>query len=32
MIASTFGFQAAELFEIEDPAERAVPTVDLSMK
>jgi len=32
MIASTFGFKAAELFEIEEPSERAVPTVDLSMK
>jgi LemA protein len=32
LIASTFGFKAAELFEIEDPSERAVPTVDLSMK
>jgi len=32
MIASTFGFQKAELFEIEEPSERAVPTVDLSMK
>jgi len=31
-IASTFGFKAAELFEIEDPSERAVPAVDLSMK
>ena len=32
IIASTFGFQAAELFEIEDAAERQVPKVDLSMK
>ena len=32
LIASTFGFKAAELFEIEEPSERAVPTVDLSMK
>jgi len=32
MIAGTFGFKAAELFEIEDASERAVPTVDLSMK
>jgi LemA protein len=32
MIASSFGFKAAELFEITDEAERAVPTVDLSMR
>jgi LemA protein len=32
LMASTFGFQPAELFEIEEPSERAVPTVDLSMK
>jgi LemA protein len=30
-IASMFGFTKAELFEITDAAERAVPTVDLSM-
>lgn len=32
MIASMFGFQPAELFEIQNEAERAVPTVDLSLK
>jgi len=32
IIASTFGFQAAELFEIADEAERAVPAVNLSLK
>ncbi len=32
MIASSFGFTPAELFEVTDAAERAVPTVDLSMK
>ena len=32
LMASTFGFKAAELFEIEEPSERAVPTVDLSIK
>jgi len=32
LMASTFGFKPAELFEIEEPSERAVPTVDLSMK
>ena len=32
LIANSFGFQPAELFEITDAAERAVPTVDLSMK
>ena len=32
MMASTFGFKAAELFEIEEPSERAVPNVDLSLK
>jgi hypothetical protein len=32
MMASTFGFKAAELFEIEEPSERAVPNVDLSIK
>ena len=32
LIASNFGFQASELFQIEDASERGVPTVDLSMK
>ncbi|MDP1571888.1 MAG: LemA family protein [Vicinamibacterales bacterium] len=32
LIAGPAGFEAAELFEIKDDAERAVPTVDLSMK
>jgi LemA protein len=32
IIAGVAGFQAAELFEITNEAERAVPTVDLSMK
>ena len=32
LIASNFGFQPAELFEITEATERAVPTVDLSMK
>lgn len=32
VIASLFRFQQAELFEITEPAERAVPTVDLSMR
>jgi LemA protein len=31
-IASTFGFGAAELFQISDDADRAVPAVDLGMK
>jgi len=31
MIANSFGFTRAELFEITDAADRAVPTVDLSM-
>jgi LemA protein len=31
-IASSFAFQPAELFEITEPTERQVPTVDLSMK
>jgi len=30
LIAGSFGFTAAELFEIKDDAERAVPSVDLS--
>jgi LemA protein len=32
MFASMLGFKAAELFEISDAAERAVPAVDLSMR
>ena len=32
LIAGISGFRHAELFEIADAAERAVPTVDLSMK
>jgi LemA protein len=32
IIASMFRFQPAELFEIQEAAERAVPTVDLSLK
>lgn len=32
LVASTFAFTRAELFEIQDAAERAVPAVDLSMK
>jgi LemA protein len=31
LLASTFGFKSAELFEVTDDAERAVPAVDLSM-
>ena len=31
-IANSFNFTAAELFQITDEAERAVPTVDLTMK
>ena len=31
LIASMFGFQRAELFEITDAGDRQVPTVDLSM-
>jgi len=31
MIAGSFGFKPAELFQIEDAADRQVPTVDLSM-
>ena len=31
LIAGPFGFKPAELFEITDAADRAVPTVDLSM-
>ncbi|MGH7582604.1 MAG: LemA family protein [Gemmatimonadales bacterium] len=32
VIANTFGFAPAELFQITDEADRAVPAVDLSMK
>lgn len=32
IIANMFRFTAAELFEITEPAERAVPTVDLSLR
>jgi len=32
IVASSFGFTRAELFEITDPGERAVPKVDLSMR
>lgn len=32
MVAGPLGFKAAELFEITEAAERAVPTVDLSMR
>lgn len=32
LMASSFGFKPAELFEIADVADRAVPAVDLSMK
>lgn len=32
MIASSFGFKTAELYELESEAERQVPTVDLSMR
>jgi len=32
MMASAFGFKPSELFEIEEPSERAVPNVDLSLK
>ena len=31
IIASMFGFKAAELFQVADAAERAVPNVDLSL-
>jgi LemA protein len=31
-VAGAFGFQPAELFEITEPGERAVPRVDLSMR
>ena len=32
LVASSFGFKPAELFEVAEAADRAVPTVDLSMK
>ncbi len=32
LFASALGFKPAELFELTDPAERQVPTVDLSMR
>ncbi len=32
IIASMFGFKSAELFQVTDAAERAVPAVDLSLK
>jgi LemA protein len=32
LIASSFGFKPSELFEVTEAAERAVPTVDLSLK
>jgi LemA protein len=32
LIASAFAFKPAELFEVTDQAERAVPAVDLSLK
>ena len=32
IIAGMFGFAAAELFEVTDAAERAVPAVDLSLR
>jgi LemA protein len=32
LIASSLGFKAAELFEVENEAERHVPAVDLSMR
>ncbi len=32
LIASSFGFRPAELFEVTEAADRAVPTVDLSLK
>jgi LemA protein len=31
LFANMFGFSAAELFQIQDAADRQVPTVDLSM-
>ncbi len=32
LFASSFGFKPAELFEVTEAAERAVPSVDLSMR
>ncbi len=32
LIAGMFGFQPADLFEVQDAAERQVPNVDLSLK
>jgi len=32
LVASTFGFHPAELFELQNEAERQVPAVDLSMR
>jgi hypothetical protein len=32
VIASMFRFRPAELFEITEPGERAVPAVDLSLR
>jgi LemA protein len=32
LIAGSFGFAPAELFEVTDAGDRQVPTVDLSMK
>jgi LemA protein len=32
LVASSFGFKPAELFEITEETERAVPTVDVSMR
>jgi LemA protein len=32
LLAGSFGFTPAELFEIQDAAERSVPNVDLSMR
>jgi LemA protein len=32
LLATSFGFKPAELFELADAGERAVPAVDLSMK
>src|SRR5258705_2908410 len=32
LLANTFGFKPAELFELTDAAERAVPTVELSRR
>ena len=32
LVASSFGFKPAELFEVAEAADRDVPAVDLSMK